>query len=136
MQRQRNDPREHRLSDRIVAGADTEGLLEVRVQVDRDVVDRGADAALPQRLDELPAVDPQPIEVEADRIQVPRRFDLAAHRRADHFGQRRQQLVVMADDRLPPRLERLDAGELVDAERALDVGHRVVEAGRQHLVRP
>lgn len=111
-------------------------IAVVGMQVDRDEVHAGADVARPHFLDELRAVECEPVQIQAQHVQMPRR---------PHAGPLRRDLqrlvvaecrIVLRDDPAPPLLHRLQPPELHLPNRRLDVGHVVFEAGRDHLVIP
>ena len=97
-------------------------------QVDRDEVHRGADVLGAQLLDELPAIDAQPLELERDRAEVPRVRDTGRTVGRRTFGHLGEQSVVERDPLAAQALELVEALELPDADRRQHVAQVVLVA--------
>ena len=100
------------LGDGEVAHAVRQRRLEMRMEVDRDEVNRRADVLRSQLGDETRSIAAQPIELEADRVEMPRMGDACTRLRATDLGQLREVFVVTACAGQPQRLHLAEAFEL------------------------
>ena len=87
-------------------------------------------------VNELIPVQAQPLQAQADRIQVEDVIPVGQARRRHNLGQVRKRAVVEIGDLLAPGDEAVQPAQLVDAQRRLQIGHVDLEAQRDHLVVP
>src|SRR6266542_2214058 len=87
--------------DRQVGGPPAEGLLIVRMQMERPPVHRASDAGFFQLLEELVSIDREQFQSEFDRKKMPGVNAVCVLRRQLDLSNVRELLEISSGDRLP-----------------------------------
>lgn len=85
-------------------------------------------------LEKLIAADSQPVSVQQQRVEMVGMLDVVGHRSGQKNRQVLESVVVSMPDSLSLAPVAIDARQLVDAQRGLQVHHVVLEACFHHLV--
>src|SRR5262245_56939848 len=134
-ERERHDALRRLGRVREIPGRDAEPLAVEPVQVERLEMESDADVRVEELLHDGVPPEPELFEPQAHDEEVPRVPSRIGHGR-EHLDRRQggEGLAVPAGDARPRREELLEAGELGEAERGLDVRQVVLEAERDDLV--